>query len=61
MLAGARSYQTIAEWAHDLTPAVRELLGIKRHAPCESTIRRVLQATDAERFDLVTIAGGDQR
>lgn len=51
VLAGARSYLAIAEWAHDLTPAVRARLGLGRRAPCESTIRRVLQGVDAEQLD----------
>ena len=44
VLAGARSFVAIAEWAHDLTPAVRARLGIGRVAPSESAIRRTLQA-----------------
>jgi len=51
VLAGARSSLAIAEWAHDLTPAVRARLGLGRRAPCESTIRRVLQGVDAEQLD----------
>jgi predicted transposase YbfD/YdcC len=47
----ARSFTAIAEWAHDLTPAVRGRLGLGRLAPSESTIRRTLQATDAEALD----------
>lgn len=51
VLAGARSFTAIAEWAHDLTPAVRASLGIGRVPPCESTIRRVLQAVDPDVLD----------
>jgi predicted transposase YbfD/YdcC len=51
VLAGARTFTAIAEWAHDLTPAVRIRLGLGRTAPSESTIRRVLQAVDAEALD----------
>ncbi len=51
VLAGARSYITIAEWARDLTPTVRARLGLGRRPPCESTIRRVLQAVDAAELD----------
>lgn len=43
VLAGARSYVVIAEWAHDLTVSVRLRLGVGRRAPSESTFRRVLQ------------------
>jgi hypothetical protein len=42
VLAGARSYTAIAEWAGDLTPAVRLRLGVGRHRPpSESAMRRV--------------------
>lgn len=51
VLAGARTFTAIAEWAHDLTPAVRIRLGLDRKSPSESTIRRVLQAIDAEALD----------
>ncbi len=51
VLAGAKSYLAIAEWAHDLTPTVRARLGLGRRAPSESTIRRVLQRVDAEHLD----------
>jgi predicted transposase YbfD/YdcC len=53
VLAGARSYVAIAEWACDLTPAVRFRLGLGRRVPCESTLRRVLQRVDAEQLDKV--------
>lgn len=46
VLAGARSYVAIAEWAHDLPAPVRIRLGIYRSAPSESAIRRVLQAIE---------------
>lgn len=53
VLAGAKSFTAIAAWAHDLTPTVRYGLGLGRCAPCESTIRRVLQAIDATELDRV--------
>lgn len=53
VLAGARSYLAIAEWAGDLTPTVRARLGLGRRPPCEATIRRVLQAVDAAELDRV--------
>jgi predicted transposase YbfD/YdcC len=51
VLAGARSYVAIAEWAHDLPVSVRLRLGIGRRAPSESTIRRILQAVDLDSLD----------
>lgn len=51
VLAGARSYVAIAEWARDLTPTVRFRLGLGRDAPSECTIRRVLQRVDPDALD----------
>jgi predicted transposase YbfD/YdcC len=51
VLAGARCYVAIAEWAHDLPVTARLRLGIDRRAPSESTIRRILQAVDPEALD----------
>jgi hypothetical protein len=51
VLAGARTFTAIAEWAHDLTPAVCTGLGLGRLIPSESTIRRTLQAVDAQALD----------
>lgn len=51
VLAGARSYVAIAEWAHDLPVSVRRGLGIERNPPSESAIRRVLQAIDPHLLD----------
>jgi predicted transposase YbfD/YdcC len=56
VLAGARSYVAIAEWAHDLPAPVRGRLGIYRSAPSESAIRRVLQAIDPHLLDR-TVSG----
>lgn len=56
VLAGARSFTAIAEWSADLPPTVRTRLGLGRRTPCESTIRRVLQRLEPERFDEV-VAG----
>jgi predicted transposase YbfD/YdcC len=53
VLAGARSYVGIAEWAHDLPLSVRVRLGIGRCAPSESTFRRILQTVDAHTLDTV--------
>jgi predicted transposase YbfD/YdcC len=51
VLAGARSYVAIAEWAHDLPIQVRRRLGIARAAPSESAIRRMLQRIDPHQLD----------
>jgi hypothetical protein len=51
VLAGARTYVAISEWAHDLSVTVRIRLGMGRRAPTESTIRRILQALGADELD----------
>src|SRR3954464_12369393 len=56
VLAGARSYVAIAEWAHDLPVSARLRLGLGRRAPSESTIRRILQAVDLDAVD-ATLSG----
>jgi predicted transposase YbfD/YdcC len=53
VLAGARSLVAIAEWAADLPEQVRDMVGIAACPPCESTIRRVLGALDADGLDAV--------
>lgn len=53
VLAGARSYVAIAEWAQDLPVSVRLRLGIGRRAPSESTFRRVLRCLDAQALDQI--------
>jgi predicted transposase YbfD/YdcC len=47
VLAGARSFVAVAEYAHDAGHAVLEALGVGVVVPHESTIRRVLQQVDA--------------
>jgi hypothetical protein len=46
VLAGARSFVAIAEYAHDTGQVVLDLLGIGARVPHESTIRRLLQQLD---------------
>jgi predicted transposase YbfD/YdcC len=46
VLAGARSFVAIAEYAHDAGLIVGDLLGIGAVVPHESTIRRLLQQLD---------------
>ena len=53
--AGARSYVAIAEWVADLPAEVNQVLGVGHRCPCESTIRRVLQGLDGDRFDVVIV------
>jgi hypothetical protein len=61
MAAGARSFVAIAEWVADLPTAVAEHLGIAQRCPSESTIRRVVQDVDADRFDAALAAFVQQR
>jgi predicted transposase YbfD/YdcC len=51
VLAGARSFTAIAEWAADADQATRDALGVTGVVPCESTFRRTLQAMDADALD----------
>jgi DDE_Tnp_1-associated len=54
--AGAQSYVAIAEWVADLPVEVAAALGLTEKCPCESTIRRVAQRLDGDRFDAVISA-----
>ena len=56
VLAGARSFTAIAEWAADADQATRDALGVTGVVPCESTFRRTLQNLDADALD--DAAGG---
>ena len=51
VLAGARSFTAIAEWAADAGQDTLTALGIRGAVPSESTFRRVLQRLDADAFD----------
>ncbi len=51
VMAGARSYVAIAEWAADADPATLADLGGGPVAACESTFRRTLQRLDADALD----------
>ena len=59
--AGARSFVAIAEWAADLPATVAEHLGTDQRCPSESTIRRVVQDVDADRFDAALATFVQQR
>ena len=50
--AGARSFVAIAEWVADLPVEVAGVLGVSDRCPCESTIRRIVQRLDGDRFDV---------
>jgi hypothetical protein len=58
VLAGARSFTAIGEWVADAPPRVLAALGIRHdpltgqfEPPDEATIRRVLEAVDADALD----------
>jgi predicted transposase YbfD/YdcC len=51
VLAGARSFTAVAEYAHDAGRAVLDVLGAGTVVPHESTIRRVLQQLDAQALE----------
>ena len=51
VLAGARSFTAIAEWAADADEQTLTRLGVTGAVPSESTFRRTLQRLDADAFD----------
>jgi predicted transposase YbfD/YdcC len=51
VVAGARSYTAIAEWASDADEQTLRVLGVRGAVPSESTFRRTLQRLDAGAFD----------
>jgi DDE_Tnp_1-associated/Transposase DDE domain len=51
MLAGARSFTAIAEWAANADAETLARLGVTGAVPSESTLRRMLQRLDADAFD----------
>lgn len=51
VLAGARSFTAIAEWAADADEETLARLGVSGPVPSESTFRRTLQHLDADTFD----------
>jgi hypothetical protein len=53
VIAGARSFVAIAEWAAAATPAALAKLGATGEVPSESTIRRTINKIDANGLDLV--------
>jgi CubicO group peptidase (beta-lactamase class C family) len=61
VLAGARSFTAIAEWAADADEETLAGLGVTGAVPSESTIRRVLQRLDADAFDALAGEWAAQR
>jgi hypothetical protein len=51
VVAGARSFTAIAEWAADADQQTLNALGVTGRVPSESTFRRTLQRLDADAFD----------
>jgi hypothetical protein len=51
VVAGARSFTAIAEWAADADGQTLRVLGVTGAVPSESTFRRTLQRLDADGFD----------
>jgi len=51
VLAGARSFITIAEWAADAGEETLAMLGVTGAVPSEPAFRRTLQRLDADAFD----------
>jgi predicted transposase YbfD/YdcC len=51
VLAGARSFIAISEWAADSDEATRIEVGAIRGVPSESTFRRILQRVDGDDLD----------
>ena len=61
VLAGARSFTGIAEWAADADPETLRVLGAGGVVPSESTFRRTLQRLDADAFDELAGSWAAQR
>ena len=61
VLAGARSFTAIAEWAADADQATLDAFGVTGGVPCESTFRRTLQNLDADALDDAAGAWVQQR
>ena len=61
VLAGARSFTAIAEWAADADQGTRDALGVTGAVPCESTFRRTLQHLHADALDEAAGSWAQQR
>src|SRR5438552_2656460 len=61
VLAGARSFTAIAEWAADADAQTLARLGVTGAVPSESTFRRTLKRLDADAFDALAGQWAAQR
>lgn len=61
VVAGARSFTAIAEWAADVDEQTLRVLGTGGSVPSESTFRRTLQRLDADALDELTGAWAQRR
>src|SRR5664279_3293840 len=53
VIAGARSFVALAEWAAAATPAGLAKLGVTGEVPSESTIRRTINKLDGNGLDFI--------
>src|SRR5664279_3907086 len=53
VIAGARSFVAIAEWAAAATPAALAKLGVTGEVPSESSFRRTINKLDGNGLDLI--------
>ena len=60
VVAGARSFTAIAEWAADADEQTLQALGVTGAVPSESTFRRTLQRLDGDAFDELAGAWAQQ-
>jgi predicted transposase YbfD/YdcC len=61
VVAGARSFTAIAEWAADADEQTLRMLEVTGRVPSESTFRRTLQRLDADAFDELAGSWAAQR
>jgi predicted transposase YbfD/YdcC len=61
VIAGARSFVAIAEWADAAPSALLARLGVTGEVPCESTIRRTINQIDGNGLDVIVSAWAQLR
>lgn len=59
VMAGARGFTAIGEWARDAGVVAMTQLGLARGSVDESTLRRLFSRLDAERLDALLGGTGD--